>query len=389
MYNIEVLNKIAKIGLDELNGKATIVNADGDAIILRSASLHDTTFSKNLLAIGRAGIGVNNIPIETCTEQGIVVFNTPGANANAVKELALAGLLLASRDIIEGVSWVNQLTENGKELTSLVEKKKSNYAGPELKGKKLGVIGLGSVGVLLSNAAISLGMHVVGYDPYISIDHAWGLSSGVVRANSLDQLLGESDYISIHVPLVDETRHLINESTLSKMKAGVKVCNFARAELVDDVAMNNALNNSFVSKYVTDFPNSATQAMINTIQIPHLGASTPESEENCAIMAAQELLDFLEYGSIAHSVNFPTCTLGICTSAYRITILHKNVVSMVSQITSIIGKHHVNIETMQNVSKKQVAYTVVDVDKAIDDSVLAQLRNIDDVLKVRVLQGQA
>lgn len=387
MYKVQLLNEIAQVGIDQFINKATLVDHDADAIMLRSASLHDKVFPDSLLAIARAGIGVNNIPIEQCTQQGIVVFNTPGANANAVKELALAGLLLASRDIVGGIQWVSQLTETDKALTALIEKKKANFTGPELIGKKLGVIGLGSVGVLLSNAATSLGMQVLGYDPFISINSAWGLSSTVQRVTSVEDLFHEADYISIHVPLTEDTKHLINEKSLSKMKKGVKVCNFARAELVDDQAMSEALLASHVAKYVTDFPNTATKSMINTIQIPHLGASTYESTENCAIMAAQELLDYLEHGSISHSVNFPSCSLGICNSKNRITLLHKNVVSMVSQITSIIGKHHLNIETMQNVSKNQWAYTVLDVDNEVTDSVLEQLRNINEVVKVRLIKG--
>lgn len=388
MYKIELLNEIAKVGLDEFKNKAIFVKGDSDAIMLRSASLHNTEFSDSLLAIARAGIGVNNIPIDRCTEKGIVVFNTPGANANAVKELAIAGLLLSSRDIIQGVNWVNHLTEKDDAFTSIIEAKKSNFTGPELKGKTLGVIGLGSVGVLLSNAAISLGMRVLGYDPYISINSAWGLSSNVQRSNSFDELFKESDYISIHVPLLDETRNLINAKALSKMKKGVRICNFARAELVDHTALEHALNTHKVAKYVTDFPIEQTKTMINTIQIPHLGASTPESEENCAVMAAQELLDYLENGSITHSVNFPHCSLGACTSQTRITLLHRNVVNMVSQITSIIGKHSINIEMMQNVSKQQWAYTVLDVDNEIEDEIVQQLKNINDVVKVRIMKGQ-
>jgi len=388
MYKIELLNDIAQVGLDEFKGKANFVKKDADAIMLRSASLHNTEFSESTLAIARAGIGVNNIPIDKCSEKGIVVFNTPGANANAVTELAIAGLLLASRDIIGGVNWVKSLTETNDEFTSIIESKKSNFTGPELKGKTLGVVGLGSVGVLLSNAAISLGMRVLGYDPYISINSAWGLSRSVQRANSFDELFSESDYISLHVPLLDETKHLINSKTIAKMKKGVKICNFARAELVDNVAMNNALNSHKVSKYVTDFPVESTKTMINTIQIPHLGASTPESEENCAIMAAQELLDYLENGSITHSINFPNCNVGICRSTSRITLLHRNVVNMVSQITSVIGKHQINIEMMQNVSKNQWAYTVLDVDNHVEDEVVTQLKNITDIVKVRVIKGQ-
>jgi len=387
MYKITLLNEIAKVGLDEFKNKATFVNEGADAILLRSASLHQMEFSDSLLAIARAGIGVNNIPIDRCTEKGIVIFNTPGANANAVKELAIAGLLLASRDIIQGVNWVNNLTLTGDEFTSIIESKKSNFTGPELKGKTLGVIGLGSVGVLLSNAAISLGMRVLGYDPYISINSAWGLSRSVQRANSFDELFSQSDYISLHVPLLDETKHLINSKSLSKMKKGVRICNFARAELVDHSAMKTALNSHKVSKYVTDFPIDDTKTMINTIQIPHLGASTPESEENCALMAAQELLDYLETGSITHSINFPNCALSVCHSKSRITLLHRNVVNMVSQITSIIGKNQINIEMMQNVSKNLWAYTVLDVDNIIDDNILKQLQMIEDVVKVRVIKG--
>jgi D-3-phosphoglycerate dehydrogenase len=388
MFKIEIMNEIAQAGLEQFKNKATIVKHDGDAILLRSASLHATTFSDSLLAIARAGIGVNNIPLEHCSEKGIVVFNTPGANANAVKELAIAGLLLASRDILGGVNWVNQLTETKEELLSVIESKKSNYAGPELKGKTLGVVGLGSVGVLLANAAVALGMKVLGYDPYISIHSAWGLSSNVQRANSFDELFGEADYISLHVPLLDETKHLVNKKNIAKMKKGVKVLNFARAELVDDHAIKDALLSHKVARYVTDFPNDATREMINTIQIPHLGASTPESEVNCAIMAAQELIDYLENGTITHSVNFPNCSLGICHSVSRITLLHKNVVNMVSQITSIIGKHQLNIDTMQNVSRNQWAYTVLDVDNTVDNETLSQLALIEDVVKVRLIKGQ-
>ncbi len=388
MFKIELMNEIAQAGLDQFKNKATIVKHDGDAILLRSASLHNTDFSNSLLAIARAGIGVNNIPLEQCSAKGIVVFNTPGANANAVKELAIAGLLLASRDILGGVNWVNQLTETKDELLTIVEAKKSNFSGPELKGKTLGVVGLGSVGVLLANAAIALGMKVLGYDPYISIHSAWGLSSSVQRANSFDELFSEADYISLHVPLLDETKHLINKKTIAKMKKGVKILNFARAELVDDHAMRDALHSNKVAKYVTDFPNDSTKAMINTIQIPHLGASTPESEVNCAVMAAQELLDYLENGTITHSVNFPNCSLGVCHSVSRITLLHKNVVNMVSQITSIVGKHQLNIDTMQNVSRNQWAYTVLDVDSSVDEETLNQLSLIEDVVKVRLIKGQ-
>jgi D-3-phosphoglycerate dehydrogenase len=387
MFKIELMNEIAQAGLDQFNHKAVFVKQDSDAILLRSASLHTTNFPDTLLAIARAGIGVNNIPINQCSDKGIVVFNTPGANANAVKELAIAGLLLSSRDIVGGINWVNQLTESKDELTSLVEAKKSNFTGPELKGKTLGVVGLGSVGVLLANAAIALGMKVLGYDPYISIHSAWGLSSSVLRANSFDELFSESDYISLHVPLIDETKHLINKKSISKMKKGVKVLNFARAELVDDHAMKDALALHKVAKYVTDFPNDATKTMVNTIQIPHLGASTPESEVNCAVMAAQTLLDYLENGSINNSVNFPNCTLSACHSVSRITLLHKNVVNMVSQITSIIGHHQLNIETMQNVSRNQWAYTVLDVDNVVDDFTLSQLALIEDVVKVRRIRG--
>jgi len=388
MFKIELMNEISQAGLDQFKNKAIIVKHDGDAILLRSASLHNVELSKSLLAIARAGIGVNNIPLDQCSSKGIVVFNTPGANANAVKELAIAGLLLASRDILGGVNWVNQLTETKEELLTIVEAKKSNFSGPELKGKTLGVVGLGSVGVLLANAAIAMGMKVLGYDPYISIHSAWGLSSSVQRANSFDELFSEADYISLHVPLLEETKHLINKKNIAKMKKGVKVLNFARAELVDDHAMKDALVSNKISKYVTDFPNDATKVMVNTIQIPHLGASTPESEVNCAIMAAQELLDYLENGTITHSVNFPNCSLGICHSASRITLLHKNVVNMVSQITSIVGKHQLNIDTMQNVSRNQWAYTVLDVDNIVDAETLNQLSLIEDVVKVRLIKGQ-
>lgn len=388
MFKIKTLNEIAPEGLELLSGSYAISTDDQpDGILVRSANLLEMPFPETLKAIARAGVGVNNVPIERCASHGVVVFNTPGANANAVKEIVLAGLLISSREITQSIQWTKGLLDKGKDIPKLVEAGKSNFTGPELKGKTMGVIGLGAVGVLVANAANSLGMVVLGYDPYISVDSAWGLSRSVKRALSYDELFAESDYLSIHVPYVDETKHLINEKTLAKMKDGVRVLNFARGELVDDKAMAHALESGKVAKYVTDFPNEAVLMMKNVIAIPHLGASTPESEINCAMMAVREITDYLEHGNIKNSVNFPDCDMGYCRSDARIAINHQNIPGMVSAITSVLGDHKLNIASMQNMSKKSWAYTLVDVDGLISDEIVSNLGKITGVVKVRVIKG--
>lgn len=388
MHKIKTLNGIAQEGMDLLSSQYEVTKAeDVDAIILRSASMHEFVFPQLLKSIARAGVGVNNIPLEVCAHKGIVVFNTPGANANAVKELVLAALLMASRDVVGAIDWTRSLKEEGVHIAERVEKGKSNFTGPEIKGKTLGIIGLGAVGVLIANAASSLGMHVLGFDPYISIENAWGLSRRVVRANSYDQIFAEADYLTLHVPLVDATQGLINAVNLKKMKNGVRVLNFARAELVNDEDMAQALKTRKVSKYVTDFPNASTMNMEHCIQIPHLGASTPESEINCAVMAVQQTMDYLETGTIKNAVNYPDCECGALTSPSRITLNHQNIPNMVGQITSILGTHQMNIAGMQNMSKKDWAYTVLDIEGAVDQEVVEALSKIEGVVKVRVIQN--
>jgi len=338
----------------------------------------------SLLAIARAGAGVNNIPVEQCAEKGIIVFNTPGANANAVKELVLAGLLLSSRRIVESIQWVQSL--KGKtDISKEIEKNKSKFTGPEIKGKKLGVIGLGSIGVLVANAAQAIGMDVTGYDPFISIPAAWNLSREVHQATNIDTLLAESDYITIHIPLLDETKNIINKDTLSKMKKGVRLLNFSRGELVNTADLLEALKNGIVSKYVTDFPNEELIGVDNVIPIPHLGASTPESEENCAVMAVEQLRDYIENGNIKNSVNYPHCELPRSLDTQRITIAHRNIPNMVGQITSILASKNINISNMINKSKGSYAYTIIDIEGEISNETLDRLSQIVGVLRVRVI----
>ncbi len=388
MYKIKTLNEIAREGLDLLSEHYTLTESnDADGFLVRSAKLLELEFNPNLKAIARAGVGVNTIPIERCAQSGIVVFNTPGANANAVKEIVLAGLLLASREITEAILWVNTLKDQGKEIEKLVEAGKAQFSGPELKGKTLGVIGLGAVGVLVANAANALGMNVLGYDPYISVDSAWGLSRSVKRALSYDEVYASSDYLTLHVPYVEETKHLINTVTLRKMKKEVRILNFARGELVDDCAISEALESGKVAKYVTDFPNEPVLHMKNVIAIPHLGASTPESEINCAQMAVREITDFLENGNIKNSVNFPECDMGYCHSDVRLAFNHQNIPGMVSAITSVLGKYELNITSMLNSSKQAWAYTLVDIDGNISDEIIENLTQITGVVKVRVIKG--
>lgn len=384
MFNILTLNKIAKCGLDQLNDNYKITddaNVDADGIILRSFKMHDMELPESLKAIARAGAGTNNIPIDKCSEKGIVVFNTPGANANAVKELVIAGMLLASRDVIGGVAWANTLT--GDDVDKQVEKGKSNFAGCEIKGKTLGIIGLGAIGILVANAAYALGMEVIGYDPYLSVDSALKLSRHVKKANSPEEVYAAADYITIHVPLMDSTRNTINAETIAQMKDGVIILNFARGGLVNNADIKKALADGKVAKYVVDFADSETVNQPGIINIPHLGASTAESEDNCAVMAAQELADYLENGNILNSVNFPNCSLPE-DNIGRIAIAHKNIPNVIAKFTEALSS--VNISDMINKSKGELAYTIINTDHAIPAEAIEKLNQIDAVIRVRVIK---
>ncbi len=387
MYKIQTINKISTKGLDRFPRDSYEVASEfssPDAIIVRSFKMHDMKFPPNLKAIGRAGAGVNNIPIDRCSKEGIVVFNTPGANANAVKELVLAGLLLSSRDIIGGVNWVESLGDN-EDISKLVEKGKSNFAGNEIKGKTLGVIGLGAIGAMVANSAIELGMSVVGYDPYLSVDSAWELSSRIKKATGLETLLSQVDYISIHVPLLDSTKDMFNSKTFAMMRDGVKIMNFARGGLVNNSDIKNAISNGKVSSYVTDFPSSDLIGIEGVIQIPHLGASTIESEENCAIMAVDEIKDYLENGNIKNSVNFPKCYLSKKDNEKRITVTNKNIPNIISKLSSTLAKYNINISDLLNKSRGEIAYSIIDVNGDITQDLIDELKEIDGVIRVRVI----
>lgn len=380
MYKIKTLNKISKIGMDRFGAdyKCGDDVENPDAIMLRSFNMHDMEIPSNVKAIARAGAGVNNIPIEKCTEKGIAVFNTPGANANAVKELVIAGLLISSRKIVEGINWAASLTED---VAKSVEKGKSQFVGPEILGKKLGVIGLGAIGVMVCNAAHALGMDVIGYDPYISVDAAWGLSRKIHKAASVKEIFEQCDYITIHVPLNDETKDTISDETIAEMKDGVRILNFARGGLVNSDAIIKAVESGKVAKYITDFPDENMLNKENIIAIPHLGASTPESEDNCAVMAAKELIDYLENGNVVNSVNFPKCSMERSTNV-RICIFHKNVPNMIGQISKYFAEKNVNIENMINKSRGNYAYTMVDVDHEPAENDI----NFDGIIWVRIIK---
>lgn len=385
MFSIKTYNKISKIGLSEFDDKYTIGDdiENPDGAIVRSAALHDVEFPKSLKAIARAGAGTNNIPIDRCSKEGIVVFNTPGANANAVKELVIAGLLISSRRVISAIEWARTLKGQGDEVGKLVEKGKSAFAGPELKGKKLGVIGLGAIGVLVANAANSLGMKVLGYDPYLSVNSAWNLTQNAIHVLDINQIFEECDYITVHVPLNDTTKGLINSKTIAKMKDGVRILNFARGGLVDSNDMIEALQTGKVAAYVVDFPSDEMLCVDGVIAIPHLGASTPESEDNCAKMAAAELIDYIENGNIVNSVNLPEISMPR-SSKTRVCVIHKNIPNMLNAITSIVSENGVNIENMLNKSRGEYAYTMLDVAE-IDNAVSEKIEAIDGVIKVRVI----
>ncbi len=387
MYQIQTLNKISKKGLAVLDSNIYNVAEEmqnPDGIILRSFKMHDMELPDSLRAVARAGAGVNNIPIDKCTEKGIVVFNTPGANANAVKELVIAALLLSSRKIVQGIEWAKTLVGEGDAVASLVEKGKSNFAGPEIQGKTLGVVGLGAIGVRVANAAHHLGMDVVGYDPFLSVDAAWHLTRFAHKANSLDELLSKADYVTIHVPATPSTKGMFNSEAFANMKKGARLLNFSRGELVDENDVQAALENGELASYITDFASEALLKNEKVICLPHLGASTPESEENCAVMAANELKDFLENGNIKNSVNFPNCEMGKADGA-RITVLHKNVPSMIKNITDVFASKGVNIENMLNKSKGDNAYTMIDVDGKCDTALVDEIEAMNDVIKVTLL----
>ena len=387
MYNIHYLNKISAKGTEQWKDNYQLCDnaAEADAILVRSAAMHDMAFSDNLLAVSRAGAGVNNIPLGKCAEQGIVVFNTPGANARSVMELTLCGMFLASRDIVGGINWVQTIKED-PDVAKLVEKGKSKFAGHEICGKKLGIIGLGAIGGPLANRARKLGMDVYGCDPHISVEAAWHLDRHVQRVKTWDEIYRTCDIITVHVPLVKDTEKMINAEAISKMKDGVIILNFARDLLVDDDAMADALASGKVARYVTDFPNPKTANMPGCIAIPHLGASTEESEDNCAVMAVNEVMDYLENGNISNSVNYPNCDMGVCQTAGRITILHRNIPNSLGRFTAAIAADNVNIDGLMNKSRGEYAYTMLDLDQHPAAEVVEHLKQVDGVLRVRVIK---
>lgn len=387
MFQYHCLNPISQVGLELLDENYTKTEdiKEAQAVLVRSAAMHDLEFSDGLHAIARAGAGVNNIPLERCAKEGIVVFNTPGANANGVKELVLAGMLLAARDLVGGIQWVQE-NHAQAEIAKMAEKQKKEYAGSELTGKKLGVIGLGAIGVKVANAATHLGMEVYGYDPYISVQAAWELSRSIRHANSAEEIYTECDYITIHVPLLDSTKKMINQDALSQMKKGAVILNFSRDLLVDEEAMKNALDEGRVRKYVTDFPNPTVAGAKGVIVIPHLGASTEESEDNCARMAVEEIMDYLQNGNIRNSVNYPSCDMGECRMPARVAVLHKNSKGIIGKYSAVMGDADINISDMTNKSRGDYAYSLLDLDSPVTEEVLAALKAIPGVLKVRVIR---
>ena len=387
MYKYHNLNPISQVGLDEFTKDYAPVSTPetADAILVRSAAMHDLDLPESLMAVARAGAGVNNIPLDKCAEKGIVVFNTPGANANGVKELVLCGMLLASRDIIGGNKWVSDNKED-ENINKTMEKAKKNFAGNEIKGKKLGVIGLGAIGRLVANMAVSLGMEVYGTDPYLSVESALSLKRAVNLVNTREEIFKTCDFITVHTPLLDDTKEMINKDTIAMMKDGVVVLNFARDLLVCDDDMAEAIKSGKVKKYVTDFPNAKTANMDGVIATPHLGASTEESEDNCAVMAVNEIMDFVENGNITNSVNYPAATLGVCDKTARITICHKNVPNMIGQLTSVVAGENINVADMVDKSRGDFAYAIIDLDHPVTDALIEKLNAVEGVIKVRVVK---
>ena len=387
MFKYHCLNPIADIGLNKFTGnyeKTENVN-EADGILVRSAAMHDMELPDKLLAVARAGAGVNNIPLDKCAEKGIVVFNTPGANANGVKELVIAGMLLASRDIVAGINWV-EASKDDKNIAKTAEKVKKNFAGTEIQDKRLGLIGLGAIGIKVANVARHLGMEVYGYDPYLSVDAAWNLSRDVKHVLNVDEIYENCDFISIHVPLVESTRGMLNKDAISKMKDGVVLLNFARDLLANEADVIQGIKSGKVRRYVTDFPNTITAGQEGCIVVPHLGASTEESEDNCAKMAVKEMMDYLENGNVINSVNYPDCDMGICTQAGRVAIFHKNKANMITRFTACFGDEGINITDMMNKSKGEVAYTMIDLENAATGEMVDKLKAIDGVFRVRVVK---
>ena len=387
MFKYHCLNPIAEIGLEKFSDKYVKTDQveEADGILVRSAAMHDMELSENLLAIARAGAGVNNIPLDKCAEKGIVVFNTPGANANGVKELVIAGMLLAARDVVGGIEWVKK-NQNDENVGKTAEKAKKNYAGTEIEGKKLGIVGLGAIGVKVANVAKHLGMEVYGYDPYVSVDAAWNLSRDVKHVLNVEEIYAECDYITIHVPLMDSTKGMINREAIDQMKDGVILLNFARDLLVDEKAVLEGIKSGKIRKYVSDFPNAVTAGQDGCIVIPHLGASTEESEDNCAVMAVKELKNYLENGNIVNSVNYPNCDMGVCAQAGRIAIFHKNIANMITKFTACFGDNGINITDMTNKSKGEVAYTMIDIETHASEEIIRKLQSVDGVFRVRVVK---
>lgn len=387
MVKYTCLNPIAACGLDlfDSNYKRTEELKDADVVLVRSAKMHDLDLPDSLLAVARAGAGVNNIPLDKCAEQGVVVFNAPGANANGVKELVIAGLMLSCRDIIGGVEWVKENADD-PDVGKKAEKVKKQFAGSEIQGKKLGVIGLGAIGVRVANAAVALGMDVYGYDPYLSVNAAWHVSQKVTRVANPETIYSQCDFITIHVPLMDSTRGMISRDAIAMMKDTAVVLNFARDPLVDEEAMVEALKAGKIRKYVVDFPSVYTAGQEGCIVIPHLGASTSESEDNCAVMAVEEVIDYIENGNITNSVNYPACSMGTLSGASRVCILHKNVKNTIAKYSKILGDANLNISDMTNKSRGGYAYSMVDLDEDIDDATIEKLKEIEGVIRVRVIR---
>lgn len=387
MTKVNCLNPISKFGTDLLNDNYEMTDnfADADVALVRSAAMHDLDMPESLVAIARAGAGVNNIPLDKCADKGIVVFNTPGANANGVKELVICGMLLASRDIIGGNKWVAE-NKADETINKSMEKAKKNFAGNEIQGKKLGVIGLGAIGRLVANAAVALGMEVYGNDPFISVEGALSLNREVKLVKTREEIFKNCDFITVHTPLLDDTKEMINKDTIAMMKDGVVVLNFARDLLVCDDDMAEALKTGKVKRYVTDFPNFKTANMDGVIATPHLGASTEESEDNCAVMAVKEIVDFVENGNIINSVNYPRCELGVCDKAARITVCHKNIPSMIGQLTSVVAAENINVSDMVDKSKGDYAYAILDLDHPVTDNLIKNIEAVDGVIRVRVVK---